>query len=459
MASVDKVSLRESIESIKIEFDVLSHAGKVPPEMLFLFKSLLTIVNIMAAIFLERTTKKTPLNSHKPSSQTEKDETSVSTQGSNSRGPAEQDVCSSSFRSVESTEILKVDYCEECGEDLQKIKCSHIVRRTKIDIIFERVTENFDAQVKVCPECDAETTGKFPAAIQHALEYGDGIRAYVVNLVIAQMVALARVSAMVKTIVGVALSESTILSFIMRVYKGLEEWEQQTRTALLSFPSLHCDETSCRVDKKNYWVHVYSGADGTRLKVLHRKRGTEAINDIGIIPKYSGTIVHDCWSAYLSYTHCLHALCGSHLLRELTFIVEANKYVWAQSMKELLKETAKAVTSAPQKKLTENEFAEVLAKYRAILVQGILELPEIPDKPNGKPGKVAKSDAHNLHERLGKHEISVLRFAHDPNVAFTNNIAERALRMGKVKQKVSGCFRNLSFAQAYCRISSYCLFA
>jgi hypothetical protein len=291
--------------------------------------------------------------------------------------------------------------------------------------------------------------------VRHNLQYGDGIKAYVVNLVIAHMVALARVSALIKTLIGVCLSENTILTFIMRVHKGLEEWEQQARAKLLSAPSLYCDETSCRVEKKNYWVHVYCGDDGTRLKVLHRKRGTEAINEIGIIPKYCGTIIHDCWSAYLSYAHCLHALCGSHLLRELTFIVEVHKYEWAKSTKELLKETAKAVTAAPEKKLTEPQYQEVLTKYRAILSEGLQELPPIPDKPHGKRGKVAKSDAHNLHERLCKHETSVLRFAHDPHVSFTNNTAERALRMGKVKQKVSGCFRNEDFAHAYCTISSY----
>ena len=68
---------------------------------------------------------------------------------------------------------------------------------------------------------------------------------------------------------------------------------------------------------------------------------------------------------------------------------------------------------------------------------------------------MAKSDAHNLWERLCEHEASVLLFAKNSDVSFTNNRAERDLRMSKVKQKVSGCFRTENYAKAYCRISSY----
>ena len=185
------------------------------------------------------------------------------------------------------------------------------------------------------------------------------------------------------------------------------------------------------------------------------ERGTEAIEAINIIPRYGGAIIHDCWSSYLSYHHCGHGLCGSHLLRELTFIVETNNYAWASNMKRLLQESCANVSKSPEKRLADKALANLQKRYRNILTRGEKELPPIPPKPSGKRGKLAKSDAHNLHERLRNYESAVLLFAKDPHVSFTNNRAERDLRMAKVKQKVSGCFRTEHLAKAHCRIASY----
>ena len=181
----------------------------------------------------------------------------------------------------------------------------------------------------------------------------------------------------------------------------------------------------------------------------------EAIEAIGILPRYAGVAVHDCWASYLSYAHCDHALCGAHLLRELAFIVDAHGYAWAKRMKRLLLGACHQVSKRDDKTLTPSEYKALQKRYRTILTQGASELPPIPPRQNGQRGKVAKSDAHNLWERMQKHEIAVLRFAKHPDVAFTNNRAERDLRMAKVKQKVSGCFRTRKYAEAYCRISSY----
>ena len=181
----------------------------------------------------------------------------------------------------------------------------------------------------------------------------------------------------------------------------------------------------------------------------------DAIEDINIIPRYGGVVIHDCWTSYLSYVHCDHGLCGSHLLRELAFIVESNQYKWASNMKRLLQETCKKVSKSDDKKLRKSEFKKLQKRYRNIITRGEKELPPIPKRKKGQRGKIAKSDAHNLWERMKLHEKSILRFAKNPHVPFTNNRAERDLRMSKVKQKVSGCFRTEKLAKAYCRISSY----
>lgn len=254
------------------------------------------------------------------------------------------------------------------------------------------------------------------------------------------MVALNRVQKRVKSRVGVVISEASLLKFIRRLHQALEAWEWQATEQLLKAPAINVDETSLRVDKKKPWIHVYCAGDIT-LKFLHPKRGKEAIEGINIIPRYGGPIIHDCWSSYLSYDHCGHGLCGSHLLRELTFIFEANNDAWAIDMKRLLQKTCSEVSNRKEKRLTDKALTRRLKQYRLILTQGENQLPPMPPKPSGKRGKLAKSDAHNLLERLQKYEAAVLLFAKDPYVSFTHNRAERDLRMSKVKQKVSGCFR------------------
>ncbi|MDT0497111.1 transposase [Algiphilus sp. W345] len=193
------------------------------------------------------------------------------------------------------------------------------------------------------------------------------------------------------------------------------------------------------------------------MKFLHPKRGLEAMADIGVIPCYGGAMIHDCWASYFSYDHCGHRLCGAHLLRELTFIADADAdgYAWARNLKRLLQQTCAVVSRRKRKKLNGREYAKLPKLYRNILTRGDKELPPIPPRQNGKRGRIAKSDAHKLWERLSDHESAVLLFAKESHVAFTNNRAERELRMSKVKRKVSGCFRNRAYAQAYCRISSY----
>jgi len=240
----------------------------------------------------------------------------------------------------------------------------------------------------------------------------------------------------------------------MQLHQALAAWEQAAIAQLLAQPTLHVDETSLRVARKNHWIHVYCAGDIT-LKFLHPKRGRAAIESIGIIPRYGGTIVHDCWASYLAYERCGHGLCGSHLLRELAFVVDSNGYRWAANIKRLLQDTCARVAERPTKCLTATEYASLRKRYRNLLTRAAKELPPIPPRQNGKRGRLAKSDAHNLWERLKRYEDAVLLFAKLPHVPFTNNRAERDLRMSKVKQKVSGCFRTFHYAQAYCRISSY----
>ncbi len=451
MATIDKISVREEVDRLKIEFERLCSTGKVSPEIQMVMNSLLVVIGVILSVFLEKKTRKTSKNSSLPPSQTEKDETAKPS--SNRKGKkVNGEICNS--RTKETITIAKVATCNVCGISLDSTPCNEHERRTKIDIVFEKVVEHVDAEIKQCPNCKSTTKGDFPMDMPGNLQYGNGLKAFAIHLVISQMVALNRVQKQISAMIGQVISESTLLKFILRLHQALEQWEATSIEEILKAPSLHVDETSFRVERKNHWIHVYSSGDIT-LKLLHRKRGKEAIVGMDIIPRYGGVIIHDCWASYLSYTHCGHGLCGSHLLRELVFVIDSNQYRWARNMKKLLQETCRKVAEHEDKCLTTGEYANLQKRYRNILTRGAKELPEIPPKPKGRRGKMAKSDAHNLWERFQKYETAVLLFAKEPHVPFTNNRAERDLRMAKVKQKISGCFRSKQYAHAYCRISSY----
>ena len=453
MPSVNKQSLREELAAHQNRFQALCADGKVNGDVSTLIQGLLMLLELMLAIFLEKTTQKDNKNSSKPSSQTEKDET-ASTSGTNKKGKPENDERFANSKTRESVKIAKVTVCGCCAQDLSAVECHTHERRTKIDIAFEKVVQHVDAEIKECPRCHESTKGVFPSDMSGPLQYGNGIKAYVLSLLMAQMVSLNRVQKMMKALIGIVISEATLLKYVIQLYVALEAWETESIDYLLKQRAMHVDETSLRVDKKNQWIHVYSSGE-VALKFLHAKRGKEAIEDINIIPRYGGTIIHDCWASYLTYGHCDHGLCGSHLLRELVFVIDTNGYAWASNMKRCLQETCAKITRRKRKKLTRVEYANLQKRYRNILTRGGKEMPPIPARQNGKKGKVAKSDAHNLWERLRNHEAAVLLFAKEAHVSFTNNRAEQDLRMSKVKQKVSGCYRKEIYAKAYCRISSY----
>lgn len=451
MASIDKQSVREEFERIKTDIDKLSSQGKISNELQTLINSLMMIMSLLINIMLERKTIKTNKNSSIPSSQTEKDESGKTTKkGKGKTVTGNLKNC----RTVETTTVSEVTECHHCHTNLSNTPCHKYERRTKIDIIYEKTIDHIDAEIKECPNCNKENKGEFPKDRQGTLQYGLGIKAFAVHLLINQMVSLQRTQQQIHAMIDQKLSEATLLKYVFQLHNALQKWESEAIEKLLQSKTLHVDETSLRVDKNNHWIHIYC-ADGITVKKLHRKRGNEAIKDINIIPRYGGVLIHDCWTSYFAYDNVSHGLCGSHLLRELQFVIDSNGYRWASNLHKMLLETCHLVSERESKCLTVKEYANLQKRYRNILTRGAKELPVLVDKPKGKRGKLAKSDAHNLHERFERHEVSVLRFAKESHVPFTNNRAERDLRMAKVKQKVSGCFRTVTFADAYCRTSSY----
>lgn len=457
MGTVNTESVREQLKNIEDSYDRLSKDKKVNNECHLLFQSMLLLIKLLVAVFMEKQTKKNSNNSSIPPSQTDEDATTPDDSDSKKRRQQREKANtyqSAYTRTVETVTIAKVSACEHCGESLCKEACIAVERRTLIDIVFEKQVRHVDAEIKTCPGCHEEAKGKHPENMSGPKQYGLGIQAYIIQMLVVQMTSLKRLKKQLGTLIGEWISEATMLKYLLKLYHALEPWEKQTIEDVKTRPVIHTDETSLKIGKKKHWIHAYSSGDIT-LKFLHEKRGKEAIEAINIIPCYGGVIIHDCWRSYFAYEHCLHALCGSHLLRELTHVIESNGYRWASNLKNLLQEACATVKRRKRKKLTKKAYATLQRRYRNILTRGIKEMPPII-KPDGKKrGRIAKSDAHNLCERLIEHEISVLRFARDAHVAFTNNRSERDFRMAKVKQKISGCFRTEVYAKAYCRISSY----
>ena len=456
MGTVNRVALREEFDAHRESFRRLCREGKVGGETEVLFNALLMLMELMMAVFMEKTTRKTAVNASLPPSREGKDGTATRP-GSRGRGPEQGHWETGHTRRVSETEVSPVTECGACGRNLVRVRREGHERRTLVDIVFETREYHVDAEIKTCPRCHAENRGAFPEGFCGPLQYGHGIIAFATHLLVAQMVPLKRVVQTMKAMTGRAVAEATLLAWLLRLHDALADWEAAAVECLLAAPALHVDETSIRIDRRNHWLHDYSAGDLT-LKFCHRKRGGEAIRDIGIIPRYGGVLVHDRWASYLAWDHCGHALCGAHLLRDLQFLVDAHDPAWARRMKKLLKDAAHRVRGSPDKVLSAKECAALRKRYRTILTQGRKELPATPVRAGGKKrGRIAKSDAENLWQAMGTYETEILRFAGDPAVSFTNNLSERNLRMAKVKQKVSGCFRTCKYAVAWCRISSYLL--
>ena len=225
MASVNRQSLREEFEALKGRFGQLSAEGKVSAESHALFQALLMLLQVLMAVFMEKNTTKTSANSSKPSSRTEKDESAIGHAGTHTKGKAYDPSRSANTRTVETVTVSKVSSCEQCGEDLREVRPQGHERRTQIDIVFEKVLSHVDAQIKSCPHCGAETRAPFPETFSGPLQYGSGIKAYVLNLLMAQMVSLQRVQQMIQTLIGQVISEATILKYVLQLHLSLaDQW-------------------------------------------------------------------------------------------------------------------------------------------------------------------------------------------------------------------------------------------
>lgn len=352
--------------------------------------------------------------------------------------------------------------CEQCQQDLRTQKAELPERRQVIDLPTKRlwVTEH-RVEEKQCPVCFHLTRASFPAAVSAPAQYGTGIQTLATYLVEGQAVPYARASQLLQELLGVQLSAGSIATFVNTCHRQLAEVEKELKTALVKASVIHQDETGLRVRKDGWWVHVCS-TDRLTHYAAHRSRGRKALDAIGIAPQFRGTSVHDAWQSYEGYCFT-HAWCNVHHLRELTFIEEELGQAWAGAMKDLLLLMKAEVERAKAKGAPELDLlvlARLLCRYDDLLREGYQANPppaasKKSEQGKRKPGRAKQNPARNLLDRLSGGKWAVLRFLQDFAVPFDNNQAERDLRMIKVQQKVSGCFRTERGIAMFCRIRSY----
>jgi transposase len=317
------------------------------------------------------------------------------------------------------------------------------------------VTEH-RVEEKQCPVCYHLTRASFPAAVSAPAQYGTSIQTIATYLVEGQAVPYARASQLLQELLGVQLSAGSIASFVKTCHQQLAGVEKELKAALVKARVLNQDETGLRVRTAGWWVHVCS-TDRLTYYAAHPSRGRPALDAIGIAPLFRGTSVHDGLHSYQGYCFT-QALCNVHHLRELTFVEEELKQAWARKMKELLlsmKAEVERAKAAGRHELEVQVLAPLLRRYDELLTEGYLANPPAPPPKKRTPGRPKQSPARNLLDRLSESKWAVLRFLLDFAVPFDNNQAERDLRMIKVQQKVSGCFRTEVGVAMFCRIRSY----
>src|SRR6266566_3042419 len=355
------------------------------------------------------------------------------------------------------TVLLTAEQCHGCQQDLSEMWPCRKERVQVFDLpsVELQVTE-YQVEVKRCPCCPAETRADLPDGLTAAsAQYGPHVKTLAVYLACLHLLPLARVCQILGDLFGTTFSQASVLAACQQSASAVIPVLQRIKMALHTSQVVHNDETGFRVNKKRWWLHVAATCWFT-LYLAHPKRGKEATDAMEILPNFLGTSMHDSLSSYLQYG-CMHALCGVHYLRELTFVFERFEQLWAKEMKVLLMEIKACVQRAREQGLTslpqvvKQDFER---RYGQLVQTGMAANPP-PHKPPGKRGAPKKSDALNLLLRLHQYQDLILRFMHDFDVPFDNNLAESDLRMMKLRQKISGCFRTQDGAAIFCDLRSY----
>ncbi len=344
-------------------------------------------------------------------------------------------------------------HCLRCQQPLPLDGAQVLEKRQVFDIPMVACHVIEHRALECICQCGQLHSSQFPASVAQAVQYGPNLRALGVHLTQGQLLPFARTAQLIHDLYGVSVSPGTLVLWVAQASAALSSQANWIANQLCTEPLLHADESGVRVDGKLHCLHVVATSDYTWYGV-HQKRGMDAIQDQAILTRHNGVLIHDCWKPYWQLD-CEHALCNAHLLRELTYVRELTKQAWPQRMIDFLLNANTLCEAAREKQFAfkPDDVAAFGMLYDEILQEGEALHPAAV-KTGGKRGRVKQSVAFNLLNRLRQHSKAVLLFIAAPSVPFTNNLGERAIRMPKVKQKISGCFRTLDGAHNFAVIRS-----
>ncbi|MDP2211350.1 MAG: IS66 family transposase [Candidatus Aquicultor sp.] len=423
---------------------------KEEPDLSPALKSALEVLLLLISVLLGRVTLNSKNSSKPPSSDPNRKKTSREKSDKPSGGQTGHNGTTlKKIPDPNEIEVIRVD-----RRTLPEGRYREVGFKTRqvFDIDISRLVIEYRAQIL------EDNQGKhfvapFPKGVTKAVQYGDRLKAHAVYLSQYQLLPYKRVQEYFAAQLQIPVSEGSLYNFNMQAFEQLADFEQLSKDQLVQAQVAHADETGININGKRCWLHCTSNGAWTHY-FAHEKRGTDAFDEAGILPRFKGILCHDHWKPYFRYDF-VHALCNAHHLRELTYAWEQDKQVWARDMEELLKEINCSVDNAGGA-LGHDEAEKYRKRYRTLLKEAEIECPP-PEKLalKAKRGRVKRSKARNLLERLINHEADVLRFMENQLVPFTNNQGENDIRMTKVQQKISGCFRSQDGAKIFCRIRGY----
>lgn len=350
--------------------------------------------------------------------------------------------------------------CQHCQQPFEEEQRAVAVDKRQVHDLppMRVIVTEHQAETLSCAHCGQLSQGAFPDGVVGPVQYGPRVQQLAVYLKSEQYIPYDRSRRFIADLFGLKLSPGTLQNMIGRAAKRLRPVVEQIKAALIAGHILHCDESGFYIAGQRHWLHV-AATDSLTYYYPHPRRGHKATDAMGILPHFRGTAIHDFWSAYRHYQKCRHGLCNVHHLRDLTAVVENDNQAWANRFQWFLLSAKQIVDQArltgaaslPQKKVAQIE------RIYAQLIQTALKANPPPPGgwPKGKRGRPKKTKPRNLAERLDKHRHEVLAFVYDFKVPFDNNLAERDIRMLKVQQKISGCFRSQAGANDFCTIRSY----
>jgi transposase len=350
--------------------------------------------------------------------------------------------------------------CAGCAGDLAEA----VVLEPRVRQVFDlpevalRVTEHV-AERRRCA-CGHESTAVFPDGVSAPAQYGPRVRALGLYLVAYQHLPYARAAELLGDWIGAPVSTGTLAAFIAQGAEDLEGFLEEIQARVIASPVVHFDETGARADGRLRWLFCASTETATFYS-LHDKRGHDGLQAAGVLANFTGTAVHDGFQPYRRYTNAQHALCNVHHLRELLAVIEQHpddpNQSWAPGMDRLLRELHITVNQARlggQERLDPIVLAGYRAAYEQTIALGHQQNPPITQR-TGLRGRIGQTKTRNLLMRLDRDRQDVLRFAHDFSVPFDNNLAERDIRMIKLQQKISGCWRTITGAQQFLALRAY----